>query len=324
MKKFNLITLLFLVVSFTILAVPVGSKFSYQGQLQEAGSSVSGVYDMIFSLHNDSGSTTAITFNEINDVVVTSGLFSVELDFGDLPFDGQEYYLEIKVKQDLALAFSLLVPMQRINTVPYAIQSAFVENSSSAWIDAFSGIQHNGEVVIGNLVADAGDTVQIVSDAGDSPLRVIVDTVGTRFRVSKNGGVGVGNNYNDSQIPDNGLLVRGQASQQLSSHGFVKAGTFIECGAGISSGSVRYFNNVDSSGDFSTSPTGAGGNCIITTPFDISNVFYVVSAEHPGGPFESRTASCTSASSSTLACQINQVSSAGVTHPNGVLQILFY
>ncbi len=331
MKNLNTASLILLIISNIALAgtVHVGSRFSYQGHLVNGGSPANGLYDMRFNLNPDSNNGQTIAIVNINGVEVVNGLFNVELDFGDAVFNGEDQYLDIEVKENGTSGYTQLFPRQRINAVPYAIQSQFVENGSSPWLNAFSGVQYNGDVVVGNLVADAGDTLQVVSDPGDSPLRVIVDTVGTRFRVSKNGGTGIGSNYSDAQIPDNGLRVNGDTRlngnliQGLGKHGAIKAATVIQCGAGINGVSERFFNNINGN-DFTTTQDGAGGYCTITSPFDLSDVYWVVSANN-AAPFTSYNASCQLKSGTTtvLECQISMLSNT-VTNVNGTLQLLFY
>ena len=331
MKNLNKIGLLLLIVSSIAIGgtVAVGSQFSYQGQLKDNGAPANGLYDMRFRIYSGLTGGAELGTMDIDDVEVTNGLFSVALDFGDALFDGKELYLEILVTVANFPGYFLLTPRQRINAVPYAIQSEFVENGSSPWLNAFSGVQYNGDVVVGNLVADAGDTLQVVSDPGDSPLRVIVDTVGTRFRVSKNGGTGIGSNYSDAQIPDNGLRVNGDTIlngnliQGLGKHGAIKAATVIQCGAGINGVSERFFNNINGN-DFTTTQDGAGGFCTITAPFDLSDAYWVVSANN-ATLFTSYNASCQLKSGTTteLLCQISMLSNT-VTNANGTLQLLFY
>jgi hypothetical protein len=172
----------------------------------------------------------------LEDVNVVNGLFSVELDFGDVPFDGGDVFLEIRIREGVSTgSFTFISPRQRINATPYATQAEFlaangattgqilqfdgtnwsaanVGNGTSPWTPGFGGTQYIGDVIIGDLVASAGDTLQILSEVDKSPLRILVGGAGTRFRVSKNGGAGVGANYSDGQIPDNGLRVSGDTA----------------------------------------------------------------------------------------------------------------
>ena len=125
--------------------------------------------------------------------------------------------------------------------------------------------------------------------------------------------------------PSNGLSVDGDATQQISSHGFVKAATTIECGAGLNGGSINFFNNVNGN-DFTTTQNGAAGGCSITVPFDISSSFFTVSAHAIGGVnvFETVVASCSALSSTQIQCQLQQIAGANTSLSNGVVQLAIY
>ncbi len=234
MNKLKLILILTTMFVSSVFAAPVGSRFSYQGQLQVSNNAANGLYDLHFSLWDNVSGTGQLGGDLIlDDVDVVNGLFSVELDFGDVPFDGDDVYIRISVREGSSTgSFTFISPRQRINATPYATQAEFlaangattgqilqfdgtnwaaanIGTGTSPWTPGFGGAQYIGDVVIGDLVASAGDTLQILSEVDKSPLRILVGGVGTRFRVSKNGGAGVGANYSDGEIPVDGLHVSG-------------------------------------------------------------------------------------------------------------------
>lgn len=242
MKTITMVILL--IISTTTLSAPVGSRFSYQGQLQFNDVSVTGTYDFKVELWNQAiGGSFFGSALEIADVEVVDGVFTMELDFTDAPFTGDDWFLKIQVREGASTGgYITMSPKQRINATPYAIQADFLaangattgqvlkfdgsnwvagnDNSGSPyWSENFGGVQYIGDVVIGELVASAGDTLQVLSQVDESPLRLLVGGLGTRFRVSKNGGTGIGANYNDGQIPDNGLRVAGNVQLGKTSIG---------------------------------------------------------------------------------------------------------
>ncbi len=318
MKNLKITMILMALFSAITQAAPVGTQFSYQGQLDENGVAVSGSYTFQFILYStETGAANLAVMPPMAGVPVNNGLFTAELDFGDIHFDGEDVFLEIRVKEDSQPVSSILTPRQRINNVPYAIQSAFVENGGSQWEDVTGGIGYTQDVKVGNL-GTATASMFTVDAAAASPVRFKVSG-STKMVINTNGGTSLGNN---TSAPDNGLRVEGNTRQPLSSHGFVKAGTFIQCGAGISGGSERFFNNSNGT-DFSVSnPGGATGNCLISTPFNISDAYFVVSAVNIGGLASGTlNANCSISSSTQLACQI--VNSFG-SMQNAELQIIFY
>ena len=100
-----------------------GTLFTYQGQLTASNSPVHGTYNMTFKLWNaSSGGTQAgstITSNGV--VIVTNGLFTVYLDFGNQYTNGTSYWLELGVETNGAGSFTTLSPRQELTPTPYAI-----------------------------------------------------------------------------------------------------------------------------------------------------------------------------------------------------------
>src|SRR5689334_65223 len=67
-----------------LAAAPIPTTFTYQGKLSEGGTPATGIYDLRFALF-DAASAGANLGGPIalNDVGVTNGLFTVQLDFGE-------------------------------------------------------------------------------------------------------------------------------------------------------------------------------------------------------------------------------------------------
>jgi hypothetical protein len=110
-----------------------GTQFTYQGKLNDNGSAANGNYDLQFKLFDTAsvgtgaqqGSTVVLT-----NVTVTSGLFTVQLDFGAGPFPGANRFLEIGVKPTSGASFTVLGPRQPVTSTPYAIRSASANNAN--------------------------------------------------------------------------------------------------------------------------------------------------------------------------------------------------
>jgi len=107
-------------------STPVGMSFTYQGELQDSGSPANGEYDIRFTLYDDLG---AIVSGPIclDNVLVTNGLFTADLDFGQ-EFYGDMRELGIAVRPGGALGncdsgggYTTLNPRQRLNAAPYAL-----------------------------------------------------------------------------------------------------------------------------------------------------------------------------------------------------------
>lgn len=299
----------------------IGSQFTYQGELIDNGSPANGIYDVSVLLFKSLTGGSQIGEIAIVDIEIVNGLFTTIMDFGDVPFNGEEVYLELSIRPgDSSGPLEILSPRQRINATPYAIQSEFVENGSSPWYETDIGLIYtSGNIGIGQSVTNTTKLLVNVNDDND-PARFIVDG-NIKLRVHNNGGTSLGSNM---VPPANGLLINGPATQGVDQHGFLKAATEIQCGAGLNGGSLSFFNNVNGN-DFTTTQNGAGGGCIITTPFNISNAFFTVSAYDTGGVsvFETVVASCSPISNNEIQCQLQKIgATTGVN--NGVVQLAIY
>lgn len=123
------------------LAAPLGSAFTYQGQLKQTGSAVSATVDMRFSLWDAStagslaGSPNTITFDGAGgnpaSVVVTGGLFTVQLDFGAAAFNGQARYLQIEIRKPAGVGGYALLSARQLLTIAPNTQFAQVVADAS-------------------------------------------------------------------------------------------------------------------------------------------------------------------------------------------------
>ena len=75
-----------------------GTALTYQGRLLNGGEPANGLFNVDFSLWNDpsAGSQVGSTIM-FNDLPITDGLFTVELDFGPSAFDNTDRWLEVTV-----------------------------------------------------------------------------------------------------------------------------------------------------------------------------------------------------------------------------------
>jgi hypothetical protein len=141
-------------------AAPMGTAFTYQGRLIDANDPADGLYDFEFKLFDDpcTGTQHGRTIN-FNDLDVIDGYFTLELDFGDNLFDGNDLWLETEVRPgdtNDANDFVTLNPRQELTPIPYAIYTrkadyAETAGSDSDWIVSGSNMYSipSGRVGIG-------------------------------------------------------------------------------------------------------------------------------------------------------------------------------
>ena len=127
-------TVLTIVAAATLMAAPLGTEFTYQGVLSDAGAPASGIFDFQFYLYNAGGGGSQVgLLVVIEDVTVTDGRFTTQLDFGSV-FDGTALWLEVGVRDGSSIGtFTVLSPRQELTAAPFAqhAQSANVAGTAS-------------------------------------------------------------------------------------------------------------------------------------------------------------------------------------------------
>lgn len=123
------------------------SIMTYQGSLKDGGLPANGTYNMRFRLCSaaSGGGTILQTFPNVGTVAVSvaNGLFTQELTFNTIHFDGADRWLEIEVNG------TTLVPRLKINSTPYAVFS------QKPWETLGTSIFYNsGNVGIGTNAPD--------------------------------------------------------------------------------------------------------------------------------------------------------------------------
>jgi hypothetical protein len=106
----------------SVSAEPLGTAFTYQGKLNDNGQPASGVYDFVFALYNSPTNEVPIYSGVLNDdVAVTNGLFTTEIDFGADLFTGEALWLGVGVRPgDETGDVTQLSPRHSLSATPYA------------------------------------------------------------------------------------------------------------------------------------------------------------------------------------------------------------
>jgi hypothetical protein len=107
-----------------LASTPLGTSFTYQGRLTVSGAPANASYDMEFSLYDalSAGSLVAGPLTK-PDVAVAAGLFSVDLDFGQTPFNGNALWLLVSVRPAGFGGYTDLLPRQPLTATPYALRA---------------------------------------------------------------------------------------------------------------------------------------------------------------------------------------------------------
>jgi hypothetical protein len=120
---------------------PLGSAFTYQGQLKNsAGQPITNTCNFFFKLNDaETGGAQVGPFQEKIGVNVNRGLFTVVLDFTNAAFSGDACWLEVAVKCNGDPSYTTLAPRQPLNPTPYAVDADMLDGWHAA---AFSGAGH--------------------------------------------------------------------------------------------------------------------------------------------------------------------------------------
>jgi formylglycine-generating enzyme len=112
-----------------LAAAPLGTAFSYQGHLAEAGTPANGRYDFQFALFaaDSLGAASAGPLTN-SAVLVSNGVFTALLDFGTNVFSGATGWLEIAVRPaGQPGSFVTLSPRQLLTPAPYSLYTLKAE-----------------------------------------------------------------------------------------------------------------------------------------------------------------------------------------------------
>jgi hypothetical protein len=78
----------------TITAAPLGTAFTYQGQLTDGGNPANGTYELKFTLFDTNSGGITVAGPRTNSAVgVTNGLFTTAMDLGSGVFTGEARWL---------------------------------------------------------------------------------------------------------------------------------------------------------------------------------------------------------------------------------------
>ena len=145
----------------------LGTAFTYQGKLEDAGSPANGLYDFEFKLCDDSVTPCTLGTITVGPHDVVDGLFTVEVDFGAGIFNGQARWLEMGVRPDgSADPYTVLSPRQELTPAPYALYAASAPGGSGYWESSGNDIYNTnaGNVGIGTSTPRSVRKLDVVTD----------------------------------------------------------------------------------------------------------------------------------------------------------------
>jgi hypothetical protein len=177
-------------------AQPVGTAFTYQGRLTDAGTPANGTFDLQLVLMDAAvGGSQVGPILTRDDVMVTSGLFTTPLDFGSV-FTGSKRWLELAVRPGASTgAYTSLAPRQELTPSPNAVFSlttpwAGIANKPAGFADDIDN-DSGGDVT--GVTAGLGLTGGAAS--GNATLNVSFGGSGTSNQVARANHDHIGNSW---------------------------------------------------------------------------------------------------------------------------------
>jgi hypothetical protein len=133
-------------LNLTLTFAVQSRRFSYQGVVRDAsGQPISTPTDLEFRLFNNPNLGDGQVGSTItaNAVPVANGLFTQNLDFGDV-FNGEARWLEVSVRNPAGSgAFTPVLPRTPILSVPYASHALLADTATSAPWAGLTGVPSN-------------------------------------------------------------------------------------------------------------------------------------------------------------------------------------
>ncbi|MDQ4123281.1 MAG: hypothetical protein M3209_17740 [Acidobacteriota bacterium] len=188
--KFRFQFLLVFVFTFcaSFDATAQSTVFTYQGRLTNAAAPANGNFDFEFRLcASTDDCATPLAVQQVLNVSVSNGIFTVPLNFGAAGFPGANRFLEITVRPTgNSGEFQQLLPRQPLTSVPEAIRSL-----SSATSDAATNSQKLGGVAANQFVqttdARLSDARNPLPGSGNYIQNAATQQTATNFNISGNG-----------------------------------------------------------------------------------------------------------------------------------------
>jgi hypothetical protein len=267
--------------SLAVLAAPLGTTFTYQGQLKLNGQLVTGTGDLQFSLFDASagGAQVGASPQTVLNVPVTNGLYTVQLDFGASPFTGQATWLELAPRCPAGGGgFIILSPRQPVSPTPNALFAQQAQSATSATMASSATTATTATNFSGSL---AGDVTGTQTSTSVTALR------GTALAAT---------------APTTGQVLRYDGTQWGPASAASGTVTSVGTGAGLSGGPITATGTVDLALDPAgglSKALGAGSNLLGIAPGGITPG--MVGSGTYGIDISGNAATATTASSATTA-----------------------
>lgn len=223
MKPYLPLTLLLAWPGGLLSAAPLGTAFTCQGKLADAGQSADGIYDLRFTLY-DAATEGAQVGDPLTNtaVVVSRGLFTSELDFGAGVFPGDARWLEVGVRTNGGGGFTPLSPRQPLTAAPYALYAAQAGRAATVAGSSVTSAQIvDGTIAFEDLARNGAADGQVIRWSAALDQWVAGSTAGSTGLVgyAESGAFAV-----PPVATGNSAIAQGEHAQALGHHSVVGGG----------------------------------------------------------------------------------------------------
>ena len=171
---------------------PLGTAFTYQGQLQNGGMPQNGPCDLRFKLYDaSSGGTQIGSTQTLSSVGISNGLFTVSLDFGASAFTGSARWLESAVACPSGGSFTTLSPLQSLTPAPNALFAEHASVSTNTSLTGDGSAVPLGVAVPLSMTQGSGSFTMYVLNSGTGNA-VQAESTGNAALFGHNAGSGSG------------------------------------------------------------------------------------------------------------------------------------
>ena len=216
--------LLSILCSGPVVAAPLGTEITYQGELVFQDEVANGDFDFEFLLFDAETGGVLIGTLQVEDVPVHQGLFSVLLDFGPGIFTGEQRWLQLGVRTgDSVGGYTGLLPRQLLTSAPEALRARTVAENAISSAEVADGSLGAADIdsteVQRRLVGSCSASQAIQAVGADGAVTCVNVPIGDITAVVAGNGLTGGATSGDAEIavdPDYAIRNNNSTAQSAS------------------------------------------------------------------------------------------------------------